>query len=125
MSNTPVSALLLSFFTGILFSLNSLVMAADDDASRYIEFYEEADEDREKKGGARDFVKNTHDEQIIDLHLDRYFYDVRQGGRSMFPIKPSASQALGCSRVFDAEQRWDLVSAVFISEADANARYGY
>lgn len=125
MSNTPVSAMLLTCFAGMLFSVNSLVLAEDDDASQFIEFYEEADEDCEKKGGARIFVKNSHAEQIIDLHLDRYFYDVRQGGRSMFPIKPSASQALGCSRVFDAEQRWELVSATFISEAAVKERYGY
>ena len=123
MFNKPVSAMVLTCFAGIFLSTNSLVMA-EEDASRFIEFYEEADEDCEKKGGARIFVKNTHEEQIIDLHLDRYFYDVRQGGRSMFPIKPSASQALGCSRVFDAEQRWELVSATFISEAGVKERYG-
>ena len=123
MSIKPVSAALFACFAGILLSANSLV-AAEDDASRFIEFYEEADEDCEKKGGARIFVKNTHEKQIIDLHLARYFYDVRQGGRSMFPLKPSDSQALGCSRVFDAEQRWELVSATFISEAGVNERYG-
>lgn len=124
MSNTPVSVMLLACFAGVLFLANGLVMAEGVDASRFIEFYEEADEDCEKKGGARIFVKNSHAEQIIDLHLDRYFYDVRQGGRSMFPIKPSESQALGCSRVFDAEQRWELVSAIFISEAAVKQRYG-
>ena len=103
MSIKPVSVALFACFAGILLSANSL-MAAQDDASSFIEFYEA--------------------EQIIDLHLDRYFYDVRQGGRSMFPIKPSASQALGCSRVFDAEQRWELVSATFISEAGVKERYG-
>lgn len=124
MSITPVFAILLSCFAGMLFTVNSLANAGDGDGSQYVEFYEEADEDCEKKGGARIFVKNNHAEQILDLHLDRYFYDVRQGGRSMFPLKPSTSQALGCSRVFDAEQRWELVSATFISEAAVKERYG-
>lgn len=124
MSTKPVYAVLLSSLVGIFFTINSLAIAGDDDGSQYVEFYEESDEDCEKKGGARIFVKNNHAEQTLDLHLDRYFYDVRQGGRSMFPLKPSTSQALGCSRVFDAEQRWELVSATFISEVAVKERYG-
>lgn len=123
MSNTRISTMLLTCFAVMLFSVNKLVMA-EQDASQFIEFYETADEDCEKKGGARVFVKNIHTKRIIDLHLDRYFYDVRQGGRSMFPIKPATSQALGCSRVFDAEQRWELVSAIFISDIGVKERYG-
>src|SRR5690606_7953172 len=99
MFNKPVFAMVLTCFAGIFLSTNSLVMA-EEDAGRLIEFYQEADEDCEKRGGARILVKNTHDEHILDWHLDHYFYGVRQGGRSLFPIKPSASQALGCSRVF-------------------------
>lgn len=124
MIHKPHSLLLFTCVAGILLSFSSLIKAEGDDASEYIAFYEEGDEECEKKGGTRIFVKNTHEKQIIDLHLDRYFYDVRQGGRSMFPLKPSSFQALGCSRVFDAEQRWDLVSATFISEAGVKERYG-
>lgn len=116
----------LFFVIGGLFCLvnSSVLIAEANEANHYIEFYEEWDEDCEEKGGARVFVKNTHQTQIIDLQLDRYFYDVRQAGRSMFPLKPDGSQALGCSRVFDAEQRWELVAASFISEAAAEERYG-
>ncbi|MDO8825047.1 hypothetical protein [Methylophaga sp.] len=104
--------------------LSSVVMAEANDASNYVEFYQEGDEDCEKKGGFRVFVKNLHKTQIIDLQLDRYFFDVRQAGRSMFPLKPESSQALGCSRVFDAEQRWELIAASFISESAVKERYG-
>ena len=40
MSIKPVSVALFACFAGILLSANSLV-AAEDDASRFIEFYEE------------------------------------------------------------------------------------
>jgi len=123
---TKLSYAGLFFVIGGLFCLvnSSVLIAEANEANHYIEFYEEWDEDCEEKGGARVFVKNTHQTQIIDLQLDRYFYDVRQAGRSMFPLKPDGSQALGCSRVFDAEQRWELVAASFISEAAAEERYG-
>ncbi|WP_292756264.1 hypothetical protein [Methylophaga sp. UBA2689] len=123
---TKLSNAGLFFVIGGLFCLvnSSVLIAEANEANHYIEFYEEWDEDCEEKGGARVFVKNTHQTQIIDLQLDRYFYDVRQAGRSMFPLKPDGSQALGCSRVFDAEQRWELVAASFISEAAAEERYG-
>ena len=123
---TKLSHAGLFFVIGGLFCLvnSSVLIAEANEANHYIEFYEEWDEDCEEKGGARVFVKNTHQTQIIDLQLDRYFYDVRQAGRSMFPLKPNVSQALGCSRVFDAEQRWELVAASFISEAAAEERYG-
>lgn len=103
---------------------SSVVLAEANDATNYIEFYEEWDEDCEEKGRARVFVKNVHETLIIDLQVDRYFYNVRQAGRSMFPLKPDASQALGCSRVFDAEQRWELVAADYISEFAVKERYG-
>jgi len=123
---TKLSNAGLFFVIGGLFCLvnSSVLIAEANEANHYIEFYEEWDEDCEEKGGARVFVKNTHQTQIIDLQLDRYFYDVRQAGRSMFPLNPDDSQALGCSRVFDAEQRWELVAASFISEAAAEERYG-
>lgn len=123
---TKLSTAGLLVFIGGLFCIanSSVLMAEANEATHYIEFYEEWDEDCDEKGGARVFVKNTHQTHIIDLQLDRYFYDVRQGGRSMFPLKPNVSQALGCSRVFDAEQRWELVAASFISEAAAEERYG-
>src|SRR5690554_3994263 len=111
-------------FTGLLCTLNGLAIAEQGDASEFVAFYQEQDKDCEEKGGVRIFVKNTHGSQIIDLQIDRYFYDVRQAGRSMFPLRPAASQALGCSRVFDAEQRWELIAADFISEARMNERYG-
>tara|TARA_R110000787_G_scaffold47118_2_gene114222 strand:+ start:1245 stop:1631 length:387 start_codon:yes stop_codon:yes gene_type:complete len=123
---TKLSTAGLLVFIGGLFCIanSSVLMAEANEATHYIEFYEEWDEDCDEKGGARVFVKNTHQKHIIDLQLDRYFYDVRQAGRSMFPLKPNVSQALGCSRVFDAEQRWELVAASFISEAAAEERYG-
>lgn len=123
---TKLSHAGLFFVIGGLFCLvnSSVLIAEANEANHYIEFYEEWDEDCDEKGGARVFVKNTHQTHIIDLQLDRYFYDVRQAGRSMFPLKPDGSQALGCSRVFDAEQRWELVAASFISEAAAEERYG-
>lgn len=123
---TKLSTASLFVFIGGVFCIanSSVLMAEANEANHYIEFYEEWDEDCEEKGGARVFVKNTHQTHIIDLQLDRYFYDVRQAGRSMFPLKPEGSQALGCSRVFDAEQRWELVAASFISEAAAEERYG-
>ena len=109
----------------ILFAtVSSQLALAESKASDFIEFYEVGDEDCEEKGGLRVFVKNVHKTQIIDLQLDRYFFDVRQAGRSMFPMKPETSQALGCSRVFDAQQRWELVAAEFISEASVKERYG-
>lgn len=123
---TKLSTASLFVFTGGLFCLanSSVLMAEANEATHYIEFYEEWDEDCEEKGGARVFVKNTHQTHIIDLQLDRYFYDVRQAGRSMFPLKPDTSQALGCSRVFDAEQRWELVAAMYISPSAVKERYG-
>lgn len=111
-------------FTGVLCMLNGSATAGQNDASEFVAFYQQQDKDCEEKGGERVFVKNTHDSQIIDLQIDRYFYDVRQAGRSMFALRPAASQALGCSRVFDAEQRWELIAAEFISEARMKERYG-
>ena len=65
---------------GVFCIANSSVLMAEaneaNEANHYIEFYEEWDEDCEEKGGARVFVKNTHQTHIIDLQLDRYFYDV-------------------------------------------------
>lgn len=93
-------------------------------ADQHVSFYTQSDEECAKKGGERVFVKNTHADNMIDLHLDRYFFDVRQADRSMFPLQSGASQALGCNRAFDAEQRWELISATFITEAAAAERYG-
>lgn len=122
---SPVIARSLICFTGLLCMLNGPVAAEQDDASEFVAFYQQPDKDCEEKGGERVFVKNTHDSQVIDLQIDRYFYEVRQPGRSMFALQPTASQALGCSRVFDAEQRWELIAAEFISEARMKERYGY
>lgn len=119
------SAVAFVFTVGFFFKVLSSVVTADsNDASNFVEFYQVGDEECEEKGGARVFVKNLHKTKIIDLQLDRYFYDVRQAGRSMFPLKPENSQALGCSRVFDAEQRWELIAATFISESAVRERYG-
>lgn len=110
---------------GIIFTFNPLVLSAgEDQATEFVAFSEAADQDCEERGGMRVFVRNLHNKQIIDLHLDRYFSGVRQGGRSMFALAPGASQALGCSRVFDARQNWTLVRADLISIAKATDRYG-
>ncbi len=98
--------------------------AGDTPATDFIVFSETYDEDCEDKGGKRVFVQNQHDRRLIDLHLDRYFSGLRQGGRSMFALAPGASQALGCSRVFEAKQDWKLIHAEFISATHAESRYG-
>jgi hypothetical protein len=86
-------------------------------------------EDREQtdcaeRGGKRVIVINNHPEQIIDVHIDRYFSGVRQGGRSMFALASGAFQELGCDTVLDTEQSWKLISAEFIDNENALKRYG-
>ena len=100
------------------------VMADPKTASDFIAMHSEVDEDCEEKGGERIYIVNQHQQNIIDVHLDRYFSEVRQGGRSMFPLKPEQKQMLGCSLVFDAVQRWQLVSATFLTLKAAEERYG-
>lgn len=104
--------------------LSPAVAAEPNNAAQFIVFFDKPDKDCEERGGQRSFVKNSHAEQMIDLHLDRYFYGVRQAERSMFPLAAGDEQALGCNRVFDAEQRWELVSAAFITPDAAEQRYG-
>lgn len=104
--------------------LSPAVWSEPDSVAQSIVFYDKPDKDCEERGGQRTFVKNNHSEQMIDLQLERYFYDVRQAERSMFPLAVGDEQALGCNRVFDAEQRWELVSAAFITPEAAEQRYG-
>lgn len=100
------------------------ISADEHSASDYVLFTEKPDQDCEDKGGARLFVQNKHQQKIIDVHLERYFDDVRQGGRSMFALAPNHAQALGCSRVLDAPQHWQLIAAEYISFINAKSRYG-
>lgn len=105
--------------------LKPAVLPANDTlADDFVAFSEIYDEDCGEKGGMRVFVQNQHDNRLIDLHLDRYFSGVRQGGRSMFALAPGTSQALGCSRALEASQNWKLIHAEFISPANATSRYG-
>jgi len=85
---------------------------------------EDEQTDCAERGGKRVFVINQHSQQVIDVQLDRFFSGVRQGGRSMFAIAPSARQALGCDIALDAKQHWDIVAARFITPAAAIKRYG-
>lgn len=109
---------------GFLIIWHTIAIADDRLATDFIEFTEEPDQDCEEKGGLRIFVHNRHQQQIIDLHLDRYFADVRQGGRSMFALAPGHAQPLGCSRVFETSQYWKTISAEYISASHAQSRYG-
>ncbi|WP_266276655.1 hypothetical protein [Methylophaga sp. OBS3] len=111
-------------FAGLLIGLAQPVWSDEQSAADLIVFTQESDEDCEEKGGKRIFINNRHQQHIVDLHLDRYFANVRQGGRSMFALAPQASQALGCSKAFDSEQNWQLVNARFINEEAAIQRYG-
>lgn len=100
-------------------------LSADDAvAANFIHFSAAYDEDCEEKGGKRVFVENQHDKRIIDVHIDRYFSGVRQGGRSMFALAPKTSQAMGCNQVFDTKQSWTLIKASFIEADHALSRYG-
>jgi hypothetical protein len=106
-----------------------LSVAADNqDAADFIEFAIVPDEDTSsdctQRGGMRVFVINAHPDATIDLQIDRFFSDVRQAGRSMFALASGHRQPLGCNTVMDSEQRWELVRAVFIDDAEAEARYG-
>lgn len=77
-----------------------------------------------ERGGKRVIVVNTHPERIIDVHIDRYFAGVRQGGRSMFALASGAFQELGCDTVLNAQQNWQFISAEFINSDKALQRYG-
>lgn len=104
------------------------VQAQPDTAAQYIKFIAEPDADSNsdcsQRGGLRVFVINEHPAQIIDLQIDRYFSEVRQAGRSMFALHSGHRLALGCDIVMDSQQRWELVSAAYISKHQAKQRYG-
>ncbi|AFJ03251.1 hypothetical protein Q7C_2115 [Methylophaga frappieri] len=117
--------LLATFFsTSLLLSAGGAAWSAEKSIADFVNFAEIPDEDCEKKGGLRIVVQNLHDKEVIDMHLDRFFSDVRQGGRSMFALAPRTQQPLGCSKVFEARQHWELVSAEAVTRDHANARYG-
>ncbi|MTI62572.1 hypothetical protein [Methylophaga sp.] len=106
----------------------SIIQAQSPEADQFIKFVSEADADSHsdcnQRGGLRIFVVNQHPSNIIDIHIDRYFSDIRQGGRSMLALGNGHKLALGCNIVMDSPQHWALVKAEFISPEQAQQRYG-
>lgn len=115
----------LVFFSYLLAPV-SLLYA--DNINRYIEIKALMDTDTSsecaQRGGLRFYISNTHPSKIIDIHLDRFFDNVRQPGRSMFALQSGHKQALGCNMVMDSQQHWKLIDAKFISLEQAEERYG-
>ncbi len=59
-------------------------------------------------------VRSSNRQHSIEVHLDRFFQNVRQAGRSVIVLKPNAEPSeLGCSRVLadGAEQSWKIIKA--------------
>lgn len=59
-------------------------------------------------------VQSSNKQHSIEVHLDRFFQNVRQAGRSVVVLKPNAGPSeLGCSRVLadGAEQSWKIIKA--------------
>lgn len=109
--------------------LNALSIASvnADSALSYLSMTSVEDKEQTdcaERAGKRVIVINNHLNQNIDVHIDRYFSGVRQGGRSMFALAPSSFQELGCDTVLDAEQHWKIISAEFIDSENALDRYG-
>lgn len=121
LTNNHICLLAMIFFSTLT---PANLSAGDSVAADFINFAATYDEDCEEKGGKRIFVENQHEKRIVDLHIDRYFSGVRQGGRSMFALAPKTSQAMGCSQVFDTKQSWTLIKAGFIEADHALSRYG-
>ncbi len=112
-----------------IFILNALSVTTvnADNAISYLSMQSVEDKEQTdcaERGGKRVLVINNHHEQIIDVHIDRYFSGVRQGGRSMFALASGAFQELGCDTVLDTEQHWKIISAEFIDSENALKRYG-
>lgn len=111
-----------------LFMLFPWQFTQADEAVDFISFEEivdaDTDSDCNQRGGLRVYVLNRHPQRVIDLHIDRYFSTVRQAGRSMFALSPGGAQPLGCNRVLDAPQHWEVVRAEFIEADMARLRYG-
>ena len=59
-------------------------------------------------------VRSSNTQHSIEVHLDRFFQDVRQAGRSVIVLAPNGEpRELGCSRVLadGAEQSWKIIKA--------------
>ncbi|MCS3902145.1 hypothetical protein J2T55_000137 [Methylohalomonas lacus] len=102
----------------ILFCCLGTPTMAKDTASSHVILNAVYDADCEARGGKLVVVHNNHPSQDIEAQLERYFMNVRQGGRSVVRLNAGdAPQPLGCSRVLvdRAEQHWKLVKAVYLN----------
>lgn len=89
----------------------------DNDAMKHVKLDTVFDPDCETRSGELVVVSSTHPDRNIEAQLERYFMDVRQGGRSVVELKPGTEASpLGCNRVLmdGAEQYWKLVKATYL-----------
>jgi hypothetical protein len=89
--------------------------AADEDASRFVQFVEEPGASCVTRNGMQILVKNTHATRSLRVWLDRYHMGVGTGDRSRSDLKPGEQpQPLGCSRSLTGTQEWRIVRAAFL-----------
>lgn len=99
-------------------SLNVLPhRALADEALEHLKFAEFKEMNCVTKGGTQKALVNEDKTRSIEAYVDRYFAGVRQAGRSIIVLAPNGgTQKLGCSRVLDDEQRWEIVKAIFVNK---------
>ncbi|MGH8503610.1 MAG: hypothetical protein ACREVE_14275 [Gammaproteobacteria bacterium] len=86
-----------------------------ESVQKFVELYQQNDTACADRGGKRQYIRSTHKSRAVETFVVRYFMNVRQADRSILILKPGKkSQKLGCTRVFDAEQRWEVIDAVFL-----------
>lgn len=92
--------------------------AGNGDAARaYVELPQQEDTACADRGGKRQYIRSMHETRTVKAYVVRYFMDVRQADRSILVLRPNKPpRKLGCTRVFDAEQRWEVIDAVFVPE---------
>lgn len=90
--------------------------AANEQAAQaHVELLQRHDADCQERGGKRQYIRNTHAARTVQAYVVRFFMNVQQADRSVLVLKPHAkAQKLGCTRVFDAPQTWEVIGAEFL-----------
>lgn len=117
MRSTSASIAIRSFLILILLHYPGVSTMAREAAASHVILDAVYDADCETRGGKLIVVQSDHPSQDIEVQLERYFMNVRQGGRSVIRLHPGAPpRPLGCSRVLvdRAEQHWKLVKAIYL-----------
>ncbi|PHS26183.1 MAG: hypothetical protein COA83_03880 [Methylophaga sp.] len=71
------------------------------------------------RAGKMIMVGSSNTKQTLEVQMERYFMDIRQGGRSVVILRPDTGlHEMGCSRVLTdgSKQSWKIVQVKIIGD---------